>query len=360
MTATHPADYLNDLKMKVYKRTLLIAAVVLSVVWALHINFEPDDWILIFLLPFIVLFIIVSYFMLKTNGVRYLKPFEYTGFGFIFVYFLVQFVIEVMVSYSKSRLDFQKFLLWIAVLYTLAFLVFPLKRALQLSGVYMLCILIIGSWYVVACWGQARLENDIQVLVQIYGSGLIYISLLYAIAKLKDKYSEAEIRSELMSSLANLDTLTGAFSRVKIEELLDYYVANINKDAQPLSIMMLDMDKLKLTNDTYGHEAGDHVLRRTVELLRINLRKEDALGRIGGDEFLLVCPNTSVEQAELLANRLETNVAAAKFGNFGKRTISVGIATWQASDTAQSLIKRADDAMYINKREKLIEEGLPE
>ena len=352
MTATRPADYLSDLKMKVYQRTLLLATPVVILVWLLYSFMGQGDVLLVYILPFFVVFILGSYLLFRVYGVRFLRPFEFTGFGLVFIYFLAQFTVEIINSYSKPMLDFQKFLLWIAILYTLAFLVFPLKNALQWSGVYMLCIFIVGLWYVVACWGQTRLGNDIQVLVQIYGSGLIYISLLYAIAKLKEKYSEAEIRSELMSSLANLDTLTGAFSRVKIEELLDYYIANLCENEQSLSVMMLDMDKLKLTNDTFGHEAGDHVLRRTVELFRLNLRKDDALGRVGGDEFLIICPDTNLEQAELLANRLEVNLAAADFGNYGRRTISAGVATWQPSDTAQSLTRRADDAMYVRKKNK--------
>lgn len=351
-------DYLSDLKLKVYQRTILLAAPIMILVWRLSFLYDPGYKILAYVLPFSIVFIGVSYVLFRHLGVRFLRPFELASFGLIFIYFLIQFTAEVLDSYSKSRLDFQKFLLWIAILYTLAFLIFPLKSALAWSGTFMACMFAIGSGYVVASWGLPGLGNDVQFLVQILGSGVIYISLLYAIAKLKEKYSEAEIKSELMSSLANLDSLTGAFSRVKIEELLNYYITQIQVHAQPLSVMMLDMDKLKLTNDTYGHEAGDHVLRRTVELCRLNLRKEDALGRIGGDEFLLVCPNTSPEQAELLASRLEASIAAAEFGNYGKRTISIGVTTWQPSDTSQSLIKRADEAMYQKKREKFAANGV--
>jgi diguanylate cyclase (GGDEF)-like protein len=353
MKSKDPVDYLSDLKIKVYRRSLLIAVLVITIVWVMYYMHDPDDLLMGFVLPFFISFCIISLLLFYKYETRFLQLFEYTGFGFIFLYFLSQFIVEITDSLTKPGLDFQKFLLWIAILYTFSFLVFTVRRALQWSLFYILCMLIVGIGYSFARRGQAGLEEDIHLLVQTIGSGLIYISLLYAIAKLKEKYSEAEIKSELMSSLANLDSLTGAFSRIKIEELLNYYITNINVHAQPLSVMMLDMDKLKLTNDTFGHEAGDHVLRRTVELCRLNLRKDDALGRIGGDEFLLVCPNTSPEQAELLATRLEANVAAAEFGNYGRRTISVGIATWQPSDTSQTLIKRADDAMYAKKKEKL-------
>ncbi len=124
-------------------------------------------------------------------------------------------------------------------------------------------------------------------LVQIYGSGLIYVSLLYTISKLKEKYIEAEVRSDMLSTIANTDMLTGALSRAKIEKYLDYHIMNIDLHKKPLSVMVLDVDKLKDINDTFGHNAGDYALKRTVELLYANLRDNDWLGRIGGDEFLV-------------------------------------------------------------------------
>ncbi len=117
---------------------------------------------------------------------------------------------------------------------------------------------------------------------------------------------------------------------------------------------MLDLDKLKQTNDTYGHSTGDYVLKRTVELLRSNLRDEDLLGRIGGDEFLLICPNTDPKQAELLADRLEKTISDAEFDKIGKTSISIGIATYQTGDTPLLLINRADSKMYSHKKNKFL------
>ena len=109
--------------------------------------------------------------------------------------------------------------LWIAVLYAFAFLIYPSQRALHWSFAYLFSIFGLGVYYYFSIVEYSTLGKDIIVLAQIYGSGLIYISLLYAIAKLKEKYIEAEIRSDMMSAIANTDMLTGALSRTRIRAI---------------------------------------------------------------------------------------------------------------------------------------------
>jgi len=155
-----------------------------------------------------------------------------------------------------------------------------------------------------------------------------------------------------MSALANTDMLTGALSRLKIEEYLDNYIVNIHIHKKPLSVLVIDLDNLKPVNDTFGHKAGDYALQRTVELLRSNLRDDDLLGRIGGDEFLAICPNAGLKRAKSLAQRLEKTISNAKFDNLGNLTISVGAASYQEGDTSLTLINRADAKMYFYKKKK--------
>lgn len=350
MKNTERVDSLNNLKITIYQRTLSTAALVIISVWGLHaingtlIGFDQSIY------PFFAFFCLLSLALFKIYGTGFLSLFENTGFGLCFVYYLSQFILEIKAGIGNSELDFRNFLLWIAILYTFAFLIFSLRKALWLSLFYIFCIAVAGTYYCIVKWGAAGLGNDILMLTQIYGSGLTYVSLLYAIAKLKEKFIESEIQSGLLSSLANTDMLTGAFSRHKVEKILDYYIANINIHKKPLSVMLLDLDKLKRINDIHGHHAGDYALRRTVEILKSNLRDNDCLGRIGGDEFLLICPNTDLDNAVLLAQRLENAVSITEFDNIGKITISIGVATYQQGDTSPLLINRADVKMYDIKK----------
>jgi diguanylate cyclase (GGDEF)-like protein len=350
MNSTDNAVNLDHLKRKIYQTTLFIATLVLLFVWGLSIRNGTLGQGESFLFPFFSLFCAGSLIIFKIKGVRYLMLFEKIALGLAFLYFLTHFTLEIRIGLSEPALDYRKFLLWIPVLYVFSFLMFPAKQAIRWSLFYIVCIIIVGIFYCFKKSGADGLGNDVMLLAQIYGSGVLYISLLYAIAKLKEKYLEAEIRSDMMSTLANTDMLTGAFSRAKIEEYLDRH---INIHDKPPSVMMLDLDKLKYINDTYGHNAGDYVLKRTVQILRANLRDSDWLGRIGGDEFLLVCPSTDQTSAKGLAQRLENAITDAKFEFIGHLSISIGVATYHEDDTPRELIDRADTEMYAHKKNKV-------
>lgn len=346
------ADYFTKMKIQIYQRTLFIAVFVIVFAWGLSIHKSTLTGLDPFILPFFLLFCLGSLVLFKIYNIRYLRFFENAGFGLVFLYFLMQFSLEINLAINNPILDFRKFLLWIAILYTFAFLIFPSRQALLWSLFFVFCIFLIGVYYYIMKMNSPLIGNDIPLLAQIYGSGLIYISLLYAIAKLKEKYTESEIRSNILNTLANTDTLTGVFSRNKIEEILKHHIENFKTKRKSLSVMVLDLDKLKYINDTFGHNVGDYALQRTVELLQLNLRENDKLGRIGGDEFLLICPNTDLDQAKLLANRLEKTIADSIFDKFSSLTISIGIAMIEARDTPQSLINRADKEMYFYKKQK--------
>lgn len=342
------------LKIKIYTRTMFVAALVIVLVWGLSTYNGTLDRFESHLYTFFTSFCLVSLMVFKVQGLRFLRLFENIALGLVFFYFLLQYIVEIKAGLSAPALDFRKFLLWIAILYVFSFLMFPARQALQWSSLYLISISIIGIYYGFQKIGAAGLGDDILVLVQIFGSGVIYVSLLYAISMIKEKYIEAEIRSDMMSAIANTDMLTGAHSRVKIEEYLDIHISVQKK---PLSVLLLDLDKLKDINDTYGHSAGDYVLKRTVELLRSNLRESDWLGRIGGDEFLLVCPSTDLAHAKNLAKRLERTISEAEFKNVGDLTISVGVSTSQPGDTSKMLIDRADIEMYSHKKRNTLAEN---
>lgn len=153
--------------------------------------------------------------------------------------------------------------------------------------------------------------------------------------------------------MAKVDGLTGVFNRRYLDTRLQEELERSRRHGNPLSIMMLDIDHFKEINDTHGHICGDYTLRKISELLLELIRTSDILGRYGGEEFCCILPETSFEQALVLAERCRTQVAASQFSctdHQSRVTVSIGVTDLHRDDTLDSIIKRADDALYQAKR----------
>lgn len=175
---------------------------------------------------------------------------------------------------------------------------------------------------------------------------------LHLIANLKDRYGQAESHSQLMTSLAMLDPLTGIHNRRKIDDMLDLFIEQSERTGEPFSLIMLDVDRFKGINDTHGHDVGDYVLKRVVELIRANIRDRDCFGRWGGDEFIILYPATEADVVLHLARRLEGIVGGSPFETVGQVSFRFGTATYAPGDTAEQLWKRADALLLATKRKK--------
>ena len=149
-----------------------------------------------------------------------------------------------------------------------------------------------------------------------------------------------------IEELSIRDTLTGLYNRLKLDELFAMHLSLAKRHQGSFSIIMLDIDKFKLVNDTYGHQAGDLLLQEIATLLQENIRFEDALGRWGGEEFLVLLPSTTLEDALALAELLRERTQKAIFSVVGTKTISLGVATFNKDDDEKSMISRADEALY--------------
>ena len=162
------------------------------------------------------------------------------------------------------------------------------------------------------------------------------------------------LRSNLDQSLeaAVTDPLTGLHNRRYMSGQLDALVARAVRDGRPVSALLLDIDHFKKINDSFGHDAGDEVLREFAVRLASNVRAVDLPCRFGGEEFVVVMPETAIEDAERIAERIRLHVAGAPFRVSNGRevlsvTISIGVATTiGAGDTPEHLLKRADEALY--------------
>jgi diguanylate cyclase len=174
------------------------------------------------------------------------------------------------------------------------------------------------------------------------------------VSKLKSRTDElvklcAEQEARLM-----IDTLTGAHSRYAYDRRLGEEFQRWQRHGQPLAFAIFDVDHFKRINDTYGHDAGDRLLRGVADLLNRNKRAEDFLARIGGEEFVLLLPMTTAEAAAGVADKLRETIAAAPFRHHGERvavTISCGFTEFRKDDTPATVYERADKGLYEAKNQ---------
>jgi diguanylate cyclase (GGDEF)-like protein len=154
----------------------------------------------------------------------------------------------------------------------------------------------------------------------------------------------------LLYQQAIRDPLTGLYNRRHMLELLDHEVEQSRRYGLPLSVLALDLDRFKHINDAFGHPAGDQVLGVAAQRMSFALRKVDRLARMGGEEFLVLCPRTDLEGARLLAERIRASMEAEGVPGLPEQkvvTVSVGIAVLDAEeDQIPSLLARADARLY--------------
>jgi diguanylate cyclase (GGDEF)-like protein len=170
-------------------------------------------------------------------------------------------------------------------------------------------------------------------------------SLYQSGLKLKQAYKRIE-------ELAELDELTGSFNRRCIMRMLDDEIARAHRSQTPCSIALIDLDWFKRINDSYGHPTGDEVLRTFAITVFANIRNFDRFGRYGGEEFLLVLPDTLGDSAANILDRLRAIIAGLDWSAFSpdmRVTISAGVATLRPDETEDSLLARADNALYAAK-----------
>ena len=155
------------------------------------------------------------------------------------------------------------------------------------------------------------------------------------------------------SELVREDQLTGVLNRRGLDEAFQRELSRVERNQSPLCVALLDLDNFKKINDTHGHQAGDRALVHMVELVKSTVRPHDIIARYGGEEFLILLPDTHIDEAESILTRLQRNLTKHFFLNNNERlliTFSAGVALQRPGETRESLIERADEALYEAKR----------
>jgi diguanylate cyclase (GGDEF)-like protein len=194
--------------------------------------------------------------------------------------------------------------------------------------------------------------NPVQLAIFVGMVALGMLGSMGFILMIKEK------ADHMVRSLAMIDPLTGIFNRRAFMEMAEKEYATAQRNKLPLAVLMLDIDFFKKINDDHGHPAGDAVLVSITQILADGLRKQDTLGRFGGEEFCVLLPNTNEAGAMVLAEKMRRAVAETVLsasGNSLSVTISSGITVCQpgcavCKQSFQQLLNHADDALYQAKR----------
>ena len=167
--------------------------------------------------------------------------------------------------------------------------------------------------------------------------------------KLRQRNRELGAAMEQIRELVNVDSLTGVYNRRRLFEVIHEESSRYSRSPGSFSICLLDIDHFKQVNDTYGHQAGDIILKAVAQGVAGDLRTIDCFGRYGGEEFLIVLPQTPLDGARIKAERVLARVASLKFPLIGdgfQITVSIGVAEYHNDETTDDTLQRADKALY--------------
>lgn len=166
---------------------------------------------------------------------------------------------------------------------------------------------------------------------------------------LQDINSALSIEKIELQEQANRDHLTGALNRMGLRSHLLHLIARNHRDKSRFSLIFIDIDHFKNINDSYGHDLGDQVLQDFAQLVEQKIRVEYFFGRWGGEEFVLLCPDTNISQAKKVAENLRLIILTHKWPEGLQLSASFGVAEIQKAEDISSLINRADSALYLAK-----------
>ncbi|RIW31866.1 GGDEF domain-containing protein [Bacillus salacetis] len=323
---------IQKLKYRFYAVLLPVFLFVACLGWYEEVNAESPDDLNLILLP-----ILVILFFISTLIVFFKKSWIETSEKIMVIAICIVSAIRFThaVSFELERtMTLGPFTYWMPMFYMFLFFLLNTKWALLTTISTYVWFLGVALYKLPVLIGTPAMY----VLVHYFFANLVFIVTLFFLQTVKQNY----IKAEVLEEMANTDYLTGLPNRRKIDQEL---ILALDKQ-QKLAIIYLDIDYFKQINDTYGHTAGDRLLKEfTVKTLEV-IGEKDFLGRWGGEEFMLILNDRDLEHAYLLAEKIRKEISENQFEHLDTLTASFGVTERLAGDTLDTLLNRADKALY--------------
>jgi diguanylate cyclase (GGDEF)-like protein len=255
---------------------------------------------------------------------------RYAAYVFVALTGLVLWIITLMLETDMSTL------LWIGIFPFIAFYLLGLRHGLVAHALFGLTII------TTLVSGLYRLPYEITTQVTVNLTGILIAFGVFAY--LYEYTNEQANRRWIRHSYT--DPLTGLGNRQLFSLLLHKSHAQATRHHRSVSLILIDLDRFKTVNDTYGHVVGDHVLVELATLLSRSIRRSDTLIRWGGEEFIIIAPDTDIEHAHELAEKLRRTIQSHAFDTVGHITASFGVTQIKTEETEENAVRRADEALY--------------
>jgi diguanylate cyclase len=248
-------------------------------------------------------------------------------------------------AYGAS-IDLQPLYLWIPVIYVFVFTLAGHRSSLKISLAILALFVSISLPYLMADVHQPFGNFTIQ----LHMVSAVLVAALYFFSSYQQRFQIAQLTADELARLANTDDLTQLANRRRVAEVIESELQRFTRYGHVFSIVLIDVDHFKAVNDRFGHSVGDKTLVALAPKIMAVLRDVDTLGRWGGEEFVVILPETGFEETLHKATALCGHVAATPLVGEQAVTISAGVTSVGAGDTADTLLQRADAALYAAKR----------
>ncbi|MEO6279596.1 GGDEF domain-containing protein [Roseateles sp.] len=238
--------------------------------------------------------------------------------------------------------------------FALSSLAFMLGR--PWNHMWWLAHAIFAAAFFMLSFGVAQAFRTTRSFSTIYSQEELMARLARSMASTQDALREVKLTNQALERLAATDSLTGAENRRRFFERTEAEVERVGRGGAPFSVLALDLDNFKSINDRYGHPVGDDVLKEVVQRCLRVIRSNDSVARVGGEEFMVLLPNSALEAARVTAERLRSSIASNVFvsgvQHLADVTVSIGVSQFgrDGADTVEAILRMADERMYIAKQ----------
>lgn len=336
-------------KRRLYRLGIVLAVVVIAVSWLAR---GPDDPLLTYGYPLVGVALAAFLPLLPRDDV----PLVRVEIGLFLVAALLILVRLAWHLFLAESLEAQLLVLagghyWaFALLMIFGFLMFDRRLGLRMGVGLLATSLLLALAAVAVDAAEGTLTaTPVTYLVRVHGFLALLLVLVAGVSSLREQLHRALERSEVLSSRAMTDPLTGLANRWAAEERLEAEIGDAARRRRGVGIALADVDGFKAINDTHGHGTGDEVLGAIAETLDAEVRARDLVARWGGEEFLLVMPETTPQEAAQIAERCRRAIADATPAGVAV-TATFGVAGHREGESASALVRRADVALYHGKR----------